>query len=184
MKVWGLILTMTVSAALAAPQQSGAIAGKILHSDGTPAVGVRVVAVDATKADTCPKLPLANLKASRTDGSGRFRLENLPAGAYHVAAGVEGYSRRTEFCPGGYFIREPSYFPGGYVRKDATLVSVRSDAVADAEFRLLTAPTITTPGFTVRGRVISDAVDGIASTTLDVVDRDIPNFEIGLPSRP
>jgi Spy/CpxP family protein refolding chaperone len=98
------------------PLGTGSISGVVRMSDGTPAVGVRVSAVQTEAADSVT----AMASLTTTDNMGRYRLEGVPPGRYYVAAG------RVDL---------PTYYPGTMNRSLGTAVSIASAAtVADIDF--------------------------------------------------
>ena len=118
----GLLLTALLLAQARGPQiETGAIAGRLLSTNGSPAAGVRVAATPVPeKADNLEAPVLIGL--SQTDASGRFRLEGIPPGRYYVLAGLIDY---------------PNYYPGTTAVASATAVDVDSGGtVADLDFTL------------------------------------------------
>lgn len=65
--------------------RSGTISGRLLRSDGTPAVNVRVLAVDTTA--TNPDFDSGSVSMAHTDKMGSYRLEGVPPGRYFIVAG-------------------------------------------------------------------------------------------------
>jgi formylglycine-generating enzyme required for sulfatase activity len=90
--------------------KSGAISGRILAADGSPAPNVRVAALQVVDAPA--QQPDASLLSlTTTDAAGRYRLENIPPGRYHIMAGP---------------VAAPFYFPGVVAKAGATVVAVKS----------------------------------------------------------
>jgi hypothetical protein len=90
------------------PVRNGAIAGKLLSSDGlTPTGNIRVAAI-SVGADA-PADGALVLAQAQTDRQGAYRLSDLPAGRYVIMAGT---------------LDRPTYYPGVGQLKDATVVSV------------------------------------------------------------
>jgi len=99
--LWILLLAQT---------QGGAISGRIVSIDGTPAAQKRVVAQAVLeRADVALGASmLAGL--TQTDNDGRFRLENIPPGRYYIVLDP---------------LDVPSYYPGVTKPDRATIVTVR-----------------------------------------------------------
>jgi hypothetical protein len=135
-----------VSVVVSMPQLNGWIAGRILHPDGTPVIGMRVVAIEVGSGETTLLRSIPASRITRTDSAGRYRME-AASGSYYVAAGREGYGS------GGFGINSAEYFPGTD-KLYATAITVRPGVTSEAEFRLAT-PSIS-PSFKVTGRVVGD----------------------------
>ncbi|HET9942372.1 MAG TPA: carboxypeptidase-like regulatory domain-containing protein, partial [Terriglobia bacterium] len=118
--------------------QTGAVTGRLLNEDGTPAVKVRVSAMsipDTQGGNLSPAL----ITLTETDNTGRYRLADVPVGRYYVVAG---------------FVDSPTYYPRGTSPSGATPVNVTFNATAaNIDFRIERPST----GLTVSGRVISEA---------------------------
>jgi Spy/CpxP family protein refolding chaperone len=97
-------------------QSSGSVTGVVRLPDGMPAANIRVAAVRAEGIDAVKSM--ASL--TQTDAMGRFRLENIPAGRYYIAAG------NVDF---------PTYYPGSLIPSQGTVVSITSaSSIADISF--------------------------------------------------
>jgi hypothetical protein len=132
--------------------QTGTITGRLLALDGTPAAGVRVSAMPApdpakpSAATSGDGTVLASL--TQTDSSGRYRLENVPAGRYYVLAG---------------FVDSPTYFPGVTTTTTATAVSVAAKAnVAGIDFQAARLST----GLNLKGRLKRDSNEGVGGMNI------------------
>jgi hypothetical protein len=68
------------------PQPTGGISGRIVFRDGLPAARIMVNAT----AVPAPGRPAAPPRATLTDPSGIYRLENLSPGSYYVRANFSG----------------------------------------------------------------------------------------------
>jgi hypothetical protein len=111
----------------------GAITGRILSADGTPAAGVRVAAVPSDLANLF-RLDDGLFGITQTDESGRYRLEGLPPGQYRIVAGL---------------LELLTYYPGVKDGSTATILQVTSDSTKTClDFRLQNPR-----GLRVRGRV-------------------------------
>jgi len=82
-----LILTLLLQGIPPLPSRSGTVTGIVKSADGSPAANVRVVAMIPPDSpdDVAGIASMAALAES--DENGRFRLENVPAGRYLIAAG-------------------------------------------------------------------------------------------------
>jgi len=112
MATWLLLLSLLLPQAPAPSQaDGGTIAGEIRLPDGTPAARVRVgaLAVPVSSADTNGIRVLT--RTAETDESGRYRLENVPAGRYLIVAGS---------------IASPLYYPGTFSLPAAGDITVAS----------------------------------------------------------
>ncbi|HEX4997969.1 MAG TPA: carboxypeptidase-like regulatory domain-containing protein [Terriglobia bacterium] len=96
----------------AAPRgQGGAVTGTVLNPDGSPAAGVRVVAISAS-LDGVAGAVMASL--AQTDAAGAYRLEDIPPGSYVIAAGALDWL---------------AYYPGVRDRAGAQVVVVASGEI-------------------------------------------------------
>ena len=91
--------------------EPGAIAGILRGVDGKPIPCVRVTAMPDPKFDRniAPGTTMTSL--SRTDESGKFRLENIPPGHYFIAAGR---------------VDAPTYYPGSLKMDEGKSILVES----------------------------------------------------------
>jgi hypothetical protein len=110
-----LMLLLLLQALAPAQTRPGTISGRVLSVDSTPAVNIRVSAMEVTEANIAGGTP-ALVGFSQTDSSGRYRIDNQPPGRYYILAGP------LEF---------PSYYPGVADRAAATAVSVTAGAALD-----------------------------------------------------
>jgi hypothetical protein len=118
MKTAVLFLALLAQGAAQSTARPGVIAGRILRFDGTPAAGVRVAVVEPPAGKT----PGALRNFTETDGSGRYRLEEVPPGRYFIIAGP---------------LSAATYFPGVATLEAAMAVTVVSGtAQIDRDFKL------------------------------------------------
>jgi hypothetical protein len=104
--------------AVGAQARTGTVAGVIRAADGSPAANIRVTAMAAEKGPLDAAATYLSFAAS--DENGRYRLENIPPGRYHIVAGR---------------IDVPTYYPGTTDRSGARDVLVAADAiVGDVDF--------------------------------------------------
>src|SRR5712671_357505 len=91
--------------------EPGAIAGILRGADGKPIPCVRVTAMPDPKfeRDIAPGTTMTSL--SRTDESGKFRLENIPPGHYFISAGR---------------VDAPTYYPGSLKIDEGKSILVES----------------------------------------------------------
>jgi hypothetical protein len=76
------------AAVLCAQSNTGVISGQLRSSDGQPAKGVRVSAMEIPAAGAGAPTLLAGI--AETDDSGRYRLADIPPGRYYITAGFVG----------------------------------------------------------------------------------------------
>ena len=105
----GLLVAFWMPASLLA--QSGSVTGTVRAANGVPVPGIRVSALPAGSTDD--RLPRAMSSIAVTDDAGRYRLENIPPGRYHIAAGR---------------VDVPTYHPGTLDVSKATIFSITSAA--------------------------------------------------------
>ena len=103
-----LFATVSLIAQTAPPQQTGTVTGSVRTSNGLPVAGLRVTAVSAETTDS-PVRAMSGL--ALTDETGRFRLENVPAGRHYIAVG------RVDL---------PTYYPGTTEMSKATPITLSS----------------------------------------------------------
>jgi hypothetical protein len=91
----------------------GTITGTIRLPAGTPAAGVRVVAVAVPDTPQRAAESTVFESITQTDSSGRYRLENLSPGRYYVAAGLVGVQ---------------TFYPGTPTQSAASVIAVTRDS--------------------------------------------------------
>jgi TonB family protein len=135
-----LLLIAVFLAPLQGPPQtrSGSVVGRLLTMDGQPAVGIRVSAMAVPDSGIPASTATTLLSFVLTDSSGRYRLENIPAGRYYVTAGL---------------VDLPTYYPGVPALSSATAVNVTAGAAVTGIDFTMAVPA----GVTVSGRAILPA---------------------------
>jgi 5-hydroxyisourate hydrolase-like protein (transthyretin family) len=94
---------------------TGIVTGALKTTDGKPAVGVRVGAVDIDDPSASSLLSVAE-----TDAAGRYRLINVPVGRYYIVAGR---------------LSDLHFYPEGADRSKATQIQVEAARTsADVNF--------------------------------------------------
>jgi hypothetical protein len=83
------------------------LSGRILHSDGTPAVAVRIGAIRRQDVNG----PIIPFKGTQSDIDGQFLLENVPEGDYYLAV---------------FEKNQKTFYPGVTAQATAAVISVRS----------------------------------------------------------
>jgi hypothetical protein len=125
-----MIAVLLVLLGYIAPQTaSGSIAGQILDASGAPAASVRVAAMPVD-------LQAANVSVlaaiSETDRTGRYRLENVEPGTYHLVAGR---------------VDVPTFYPGVTAKENARTIAVVAGAsLTGLDFRIVTSVNTRSPG--------------------------------------
>jgi len=83
MKIF-LLAMLLLAQRPAAPVQTGSISGRLLNTDGTPAVRVRVSAMPAPDSPAKPSDGSTLMTLAETDTDGRYRLADIQVGRYFV----------------------------------------------------------------------------------------------------
>ena len=111
-----LAIAWVVFSALGVAQVApgGLVSGTIKLPSGAPAAGIRVWAMTVQAVNTPANEASVFVSITQTDGSGRYRLENIPPGRYYVAAGA---------------VLAPDYYPGTPNLDTATVVTLRDGTV-------------------------------------------------------
>ena len=104
-----LLLPILLARTLAPAADTGVITGVVRMPDGTPAVHVRVAAMPVSADAIGPGNATMLVALSETDDFGVYRLEEVPAGRYHVVAGR---------------VDSPTFYPGVADMAGAAVVTV------------------------------------------------------------
>lgn len=120
------------------PPAVAAISGEVLEdTTNHPLPNLNVYAVPSAATDAYDYVGPA-----RTDAQGRYTVDNLPAGSYHVVVGGG-----TTFTPSGPTTVVGEYYPGAFTEAGATPVNVvQGQTTGDIDFSL-------GPGRTISGTV-------------------------------
>ncbi len=123
----------------------GAVTGRLLSPDGTPAAGIRIAAVpvDSEAQAGAPIL----FGISQTDADGRYRIENIPPGRYFIFAGL---------------IEFPSYYSNATSLDRASAITVDAGTTAAGIDFKMARPA----GLTVSGRLDLPSTMRMAAATV------------------
>jgi hypothetical protein len=113
--------------------QPGAVTGRLLSVNGTPAAGIRIAAVPVVEGEEKAGAT-ALLGISQTDADGRYRLEGIPPGRYYIFAGL---------------IDLPSYYPNATALDRAKAIVVDAGSTVSGIDFSMARPA----GLTVSGRL-------------------------------
>lgn len=108
-----LALFLLIQGIPSRPGEGGAITGVLKDMNGKPAAHVRVGAIPVPDGTADLGSVAAMVSLAETDDNGAYRLDDVPAGRYYVAAG------RVDF---------PTYFPGTNAVARGTAISITSRA--------------------------------------------------------
>jgi len=87
-----LLAAVLIQLPTQAPLQTGVVSGVLRTDTAQPLSGIRVAAIVIPNPPQMPN-PTAPSSVAVSDTNGRYRLENVPAGRYYIAAGpVDGLS--------------------------------------------------------------------------------------------
>jgi len=95
------------------PEPKGAVTGMVLSSNGTPAAGVRIVAIPASDPTTAGATVFESL--AQTDSFGRYRLD-AASGRYFIAAGA---------------VSLPTFFPNTTNIASAEVIVIKAGATIE-----------------------------------------------------
>ena len=124
MKRFPLIGIFVTSLAVFAQGDTGSITGRVLGVDGKPAAGVRVALASEDAEGRITANILIGLTV--TDGTGRYRIDNIPPGRYGIVAGA---------------VAAPTFYPGTASVSGASVVRVERGLTMSAQdFPLATTP--------------------------------------------
>jgi Carboxypeptidase regulatory-like domain len=121
-------MSLLVALLLLVFQGTGVVTGRLVMASGAPAANVRVAL-----APVDDRTQLASI--TQTDSLGRYRLENVSPGQYHVTAGP---------------VDSPTFLPGTRSRDTAIIISVTAGATLDV-------PDFNSRLSRFRGRVVRQA---------------------------
>src|ERR1051325_6112161 len=96
MALW-LFLSILLAQGTIPRADSGVVTGVVRLPDGSPAPGVRVAAMVPPEVGFSPGNASELAAIGKTDESGHYRLEDVPAGRYFIVAGR---------------VDAPTYYPG------------------------------------------------------------------------
>src|SRR6185436_12895734 len=117
-----LLLPILLARILAPAADTGVITGVVRMPDGAPAIHVRVAAMPVSTEAIGPGNAMMLVALGETDDSGRYRLEEVPAGRYQVVAGR---------------VDSPTFYPGVAEIALATVVTVTAgNEVAGIDFTI------------------------------------------------
>jgi hypothetical protein len=150
--------TLLLSAFLLIPAQvalqPGIVSGQLQPKNGAGVVaGVRVGAVPVTEDEGRISGASTIVSSTTTDTAGRFRLDNIPPGRYYITAG---------------FVDNPTYYPGVSALKDATVVTVTSNAtIRNLDFVIVSGTGVMVSGKVIKpqGVTLSAARVSLSGTT-------------------
>jgi len=107
-----LIITVLLQGIPIGPQAAGAVSGVLRNLEGKPAAGVRVSAM-TRQEPLQEKTAVALASIAETDQDGRYTIEGIPPGQYHIVAGS---------------IDRPTYYPGTLDIAAARVVQITAGA--------------------------------------------------------
>jgi hypothetical protein len=153
------LLILVLQGIPALPEQTGTITGVVRYSQGQPAAGIRIMAVPIENSAVAAGNGAEMSSLAQTDEEGRYRLENVPAGRYHIAAGRTGV---------------PTWYPGTPEQSSATVV------------RVLPKLEVAAIDFSIRNESIRQANtdrdgDAVIPIVLQVDGGNVPVFSGGQP---
>jgi hypothetical protein len=122
MWIWFMAVMLMQAPSPTAGARGGVITGRVVLSNGEAAGGRRVAALTASDNTDAESL----VSIAETDANGRYVLDELPAGRYHITAGS---------------IDTPAYLPGVWNPAEATVVTIKDGARTEVtDFRLPATP--------------------------------------------
>ena len=114
---------------------AGQITGQVRSVNGAPAAEVRVAAIPVSAENPPAGDSPTLVSIAQTDSEGRYRLENVPPGNFHVMAGL---------------LDCPTYYPAATQTAGASVVRV----VAGVPTQGVDFTLMRSAGVTVSGRVV------------------------------
>jgi hypothetical protein len=101
---------------------NGSLAGTLTNTEGKPAPGVRIAALDISDTLGNDAALGALVSIAETDEDGRYRLEMIPPGRYLITAGR---------------VDNPTFYPGAIDRQQAKVIIISSGAmITGVDFRM------------------------------------------------
>jgi hypothetical protein len=105
-----LLLSILFTPVFARAQTTGGVVeGQVRTATGGGVSGLRVALVEAGVSGTGRNESQVMVGLTQTDGSGNYRLADIPPGRYYIMAGLIDF---------------PTYFPGALRRDDAAVITV------------------------------------------------------------
>jgi hypothetical protein len=139
----------------------GVVTGQIRTPAGGPAAGLRVAAVEASDSGRSARTEVLMASIAETDSEGRFRLEDIPPGRYHIVAGR---------------LDAPTYYPGARGVSNATTVTVAAGAtISGIDFSAVAPLKVT-------GRIVGQPAGMVNASTAMI--RLIPGEPSSNPALP
>jgi hypothetical protein len=127
LKVWAALIF-----GVAQLTGGAAVTGTVRLPSGRPAAAVPVVAIVAPGSGRSANDFLVLARLTQTDIDGRYRLEDIPAGRYFIAAGP---------------VPSPTFYPGTSLQNEARVVTLTQDqpAVSGVDITLSPATYVNQP---------------------------------------
>lgn len=110
-----LLIGALLAGLVAEPQvgTAGTISGQVRSATGQILEGIRVAAMVAPEPGVSVSSASTLVSVVMSDGSGRYKLENVPPGRYYITAGM---------------VDMPAYYPGVRAMDKASIVTVEAGA--------------------------------------------------------
>ena len=163
----------------------GTVSGTVRLPDGKPAVGVRVAAMVPPAPGLNPGTASELAALGKTDDSGRYRLEDVPAGRYYIVAGRVVIDANSPDKKLPAWLTLNARDDATIVRREGTTVvtnsgsySLRSSVAADGTFSVSLPPGEST--IFVQGLPEGYTVKSITSGSTDLLRRPV-DVRMGMP---
>ena len=124
-----LLLLLLFQGALIQAEKAS-VTGVVRLADGKPAVGVRVAAMATPQSGTDSVNATALISLTKTDESGRYRLEGVEPGRYYIIAGR---------------VDVPTYYPGVTSAANATSITITASGTLLGNVDFIVAEDSTKP---------------------------------------